>query len=65
MKFECDTKALFSALQLVSTVIPGMRRVANVDANTSVSDGILLDDITIRKLKDHAFTHGWSYPWSA
>lgn len=49
----------------VSTVIPGMRRVANVDANATVSDGVLLDETTLQKLKKHAFTHGWSYPWSA
>jgi aryl-alcohol dehydrogenase-like predicted oxidoreductase len=49
----------------VSTVIPGMRRMANVEANTAVSDGILLDEATLSQLKEHAFTHGWSYPWSA
>jgi len=49
----------------VSTVIPGMRRVANVEANTTVSDGVLLDEATLSQLKKHAFTHGWSYPWSA
>jgi aryl-alcohol dehydrogenase-like predicted oxidoreductase len=49
----------------VSTVIPGMRRVANVEANAATSDGILLDEATQNSLKEHAFTHGWSYPWSA
>jgi aryl-alcohol dehydrogenase-like predicted oxidoreductase len=49
----------------VSTVIPGMRRVVNVEANTAVSDGVLLDKVTLEKLKAHAFTHGWNYPWSA
>jgi aryl-alcohol dehydrogenase-like predicted oxidoreductase len=49
----------------VSTVIPGMRCVANVEANTAVSDGVLLDNATLSKLKEHAFTHGWSYPWAA
>jgi aryl-alcohol dehydrogenase-like predicted oxidoreductase len=49
----------------VSTVIPGMRKVANVEANTAASDGVLLDEVTLRQLKEHAFTHGWSYPWSA
>jgi aryl-alcohol dehydrogenase-like predicted oxidoreductase len=49
----------------VSTVIPGMRRVTNVDANTAVSDGVLLDEATLHKLKEHAFIHGWNYPWSA
>jgi hypothetical protein len=42
-----------------------MRRVVNVEANTAVSDGVLLDKVTLEKLKAHAFTHGWNYPWSA
>ena len=49
----------------VSSVIPGMRRVAHVEANTAVSDGILLDEETLRQLHAHAYTHGWKYPWSA
>ena len=49
----------------VSTVIPGMRKTANVEANTAVSDGVRLDASTLAQLKTHAFTHGWSYPWSA
>jgi aryl-alcohol dehydrogenase-like predicted oxidoreductase len=47
-----------------TTVIPGMRRVANVEANASTSDGKLLDKKTLEQLKSHAFTHGWIYPWS-
>jgi aryl-alcohol dehydrogenase-like predicted oxidoreductase len=47
----------------VSTVIPGMRRTAHVDANVAVSDGIPLDAATLEALKGHAFAHGWLYPW--
>jgi aryl-alcohol dehydrogenase-like predicted oxidoreductase len=49
----------------VSTVIPGMRRSAHVEANVQASDGKLLDQETLDKLREHAFTHGWSYPWSS
>jgi aryl-alcohol dehydrogenase-like predicted oxidoreductase len=49
----------------VSTVIPGMRRPAHVDANVAVSDGIPLDAATLEALKSHAFVHGWMYPWLA
>jgi aryl-alcohol dehydrogenase-like predicted oxidoreductase len=48
----------------VSTVIPGMRRMAHVEANCAVSDGRLLSAAEVEELKAHAFTHGWSYPWS-
>ncbi|MGQ9684028.1 MAG: aldo/keto reductase [Anaerolineae bacterium] len=49
----------------VSSVIPGMRRVAHVEANAAVSDGVLLSAEVLEQLKQHAFAHGWSYPWSA
>jgi aryl-alcohol dehydrogenase-like predicted oxidoreductase len=48
----------------VSTVIPGMRSRAHVDANCAVSDGILLTAVAMAALRGHRFTHGWSYPWS-
>ena len=48
----------------VSTVIPGMRRLAHVQANCAASDGKLLSSEEIEALKAHAFAHGWSYPWS-
>lgn len=48
----------------VSTVIPGMRRPAHVEANCAVSDGKLLPAEELEALKAHAFVHGWSYPWS-
>jgi len=49
----------------VSTVIPGMRTTAHVDANCAVSDGHVLPAEELRALEAHAFPHGWSYPWSA
>ncbi len=49
----------------VTSVIPGMRRVAHVEANVAVSDGVPLDEDTLRQLRSHAFAHGWKYPWSA
>jgi aryl-alcohol dehydrogenase-like predicted oxidoreductase len=48
----------------VSTVIPGMRRVAHVEANCAVSDGKLLSNEETEALKAHAFVHRWQYPWS-
>lgn len=71
-KFLAPDRPTLSSLALkfclshpaVSTVIPGMRKTSNVEANTAASDGKLLDEDTLRQLKEHAFTHGWSYPWS-
>lgn len=37
----------------VSTVIPGMRKVKNVEANASVSDGVKLSDRLMQELKNH------------
>jgi Predicted oxidoreductases (related to aryl-alcohol dehydrogenases) len=48
----------------VSTVIPGMRRVAHVEADCAASDGRLLSAEELEALKEHAFIHGWKYPWS-
>ncbi len=48
----------------VSTVIPGMRRVAHVEADCAASDGRLLSAEELEALKEHAFVHGWKYPWS-
>jgi aryl-alcohol dehydrogenase-like predicted oxidoreductase len=45
----------------VSTVIPGMRRVATVEANTSVSDGRLLSPALREALKAHAWPRNF-YP---
>jgi len=49
----------------VSTVIPGMRSVEHVEANTAVSDGQLLSPNVQSKLRAHEFIHGWGYPWAA
>jgi len=48
----------------VSTVIPGMRTVKHVQMNVEAADGQLLSAETLEKLKEHAFVHGWAYPWS-
>jgi aryl-alcohol dehydrogenase-like predicted oxidoreductase len=45
----------------VSTVIPGMRRVKNVEANVSVSDGRKLSDTLLQELKKHAWERNF-YP---
>jgi aryl-alcohol dehydrogenase-like predicted oxidoreductase len=37
----------------VSTVIPGMRTVANVETNTAVSDGRVLSEKLLKELKKH------------
>ncbi|HLP17527.1 MAG TPA: aldo/keto reductase [Bacteroidota bacterium] len=39
----------------VSTVIPGMRKVTNVERNTAVSDGRLLSQPLLDELKHHAW----------
>lgn len=46
---------------LVSTVIPGMRRVSHVESNTSVSDGRKLTDKMLRALEAHAWVRNF-YP---
>lgn len=46
----------------VSSVLPGMRRLANVDANMAASD-VRLSDVLISELRGSAWQHGWSYPW--
>jgi len=46
----------------VSSVLPGMRRVANVEANMRASDVHLRPEI-IEALRSHDWDHGWSYPW--
>jgi aryl-alcohol dehydrogenase-like predicted oxidoreductase len=48
----------------VSTAIPGMRTIANVEANVAASDGKLLAPDELEALKEHAFVHGWGYPWT-
>src|SRR5580700_8119094 len=48
----------------VSTVIPGMRRLAHVDSNCAVSDGELLTKDETAELAKHKWVHGWLYPWA-
>lgn len=48
----------------VTTTIPGMRSTHHVEQNVATSNGKLLDAAMLEKLKGHAFTHGWSYPWT-
>ena len=67
---ECPTLAALALRFIlshpaISSVIPGMRRVAHVEENARVSDGRALEAEALRQLKDHAFAHGWQYPWSA
>jgi aryl-alcohol dehydrogenase-like predicted oxidoreductase len=70
--FLADDRPTLAALALkfclshpaVSTVIPGMRKVQNVEANCAASDGKLLPRDVLQALRAHAFVHGWAYPWS-
>jgi aryl-alcohol dehydrogenase-like predicted oxidoreductase len=66
---KCPTLAILAlkfvlSHPAVSTVIPGMRRVAHVEADCAASDGRLLSAEELEALKEHAFIHGWKYPWS-
>lgn len=47
----------------VSTVLPGMRKLANVDANMTAPD-VSLAPQTLNALRAAAWQHGWAYPWS-
>jgi aryl-alcohol dehydrogenase-like predicted oxidoreductase len=44
---------------VVSTVIPGMRRPAHARANAGVSDGRVLSDRLLEKLRKHAWIKNW------
>ncbi|MHB1356384.1 MAG: aldo/keto reductase [Anaerolineae bacterium] len=48
----------------VSTVIPGMRTITHVDENVAASDGKLLISVELESLSQHAYVHGWKYPWA-
>jgi aryl-alcohol dehydrogenase-like predicted oxidoreductase len=48
----------------VSTVIPGMRSVAHVEANCAAVEGPLLTAEELRALAAHAWAHDWPYPWA-
>jgi aryl-alcohol dehydrogenase-like predicted oxidoreductase len=43
----------------VSTVIPGMRRIRNVENNCAVSDRGLLDETTLQKVRKHAWNKNY------
>jgi aryl-alcohol dehydrogenase-like predicted oxidoreductase len=70
--FLTDDRPILPALALkfclshpaMSVVTPGMRKIANIEANRAVSDAKLLSPEEIEALKVHAFAHGWSYLWS-
>ena len=47
----------------VSSVLPGMRRIANVDANMTAPN-VRLSEEVIQALRSHDWDHGWSYPWA-
>ena len=47
----------------VSVVIPGMRKVEHVKANTAVSDLAPLSQDVLDRLYEHKWYHGWLYPW--
>ncbi len=46
----------------VSTIIPGMRRLRNVDANLGVSDGQALSEAVIWKLRQHRWVRTYFVP---
>jgi len=48
----------------VSTVIVGMTSPKHVDANVAVSNGKLFTEEQLAVLAEHAFDHGWTYPWA-
>lgn len=57
---ELDLKYILSFNE-ISTVIPGMRRIKNVEANTAISDGKKLSTSLMRKLRQHAWERNF-YP---
>jgi len=70
--FLADDRPTLAALALkfclahpaVSTAIPGMRRPKHAETNCAASDGKPLPREVAEALKEHAFVHGWKYPWS-
>jgi aryl-alcohol dehydrogenase-like predicted oxidoreductase len=46
----------------VTTVIPGMRKIANVRANCSVSDGRPLANELVDALRAHRWERDWLVP---
>jgi len=48
----------------VSSVIPGMRKMKNLESNVAVSDGKILTQKLIEKLEDHTWERNF-YPWAS
>lgn len=48
----------------VSTVMPGMRNIKNIDANLALSDGRKLTHNLIKKLEKHTWERNF-YPWAS
>ncbi|NUR24721.1 MAG: aldo/keto reductase, partial [Catenulispora sp.] len=46
----------------VSTVIPGMRTVRNVERNVAISDGVRLDEKTVGQLAKHRWERNFYRP---
>jgi aryl-alcohol dehydrogenase-like predicted oxidoreductase len=48
--------------EAVSTTIPGMRKVRNVEANLAASDTAPLAPALVRELRQHRWDRGWQVP---
>lgn len=48
----------------ISSVIPGMRKLKNIDVNTAVSDGRKLSQVLLNELQNHSWERNF-YPWAA
>src|SRR3989344_3999630 len=57
---ELDLRYILSH-DAISTVIPGMRKIKNVEANTSFSDGRNLSEKLMKELKNHSWERNF-YP---
>jgi aryl-alcohol dehydrogenase-like predicted oxidoreductase len=51
------------ASDTVSTIIPGMRKIAHVDANIAASDGRPFDPALLAQLRPHRWVRARA-PWS-
>ena len=47
----------------VASVLPGMRRLANLESNMTAPDGVLPAE-TLAALRAYDWDHGWAYPWA-
>jgi len=48
----------------MTSVIPGARKMKNLDANIAISDGRKLSDEILEELKKHSWERNF-YPWAA